>query len=220
MMVCHQLIRIGRYCIACLAVLVGSFSYLAAQTINFADTRVNESPAGFEFLQTGQGQAGRWKVVDDNTVPGGKALEQTSADSTDYRFPLAIYEAVSAANIEVKIRFKAVSGSIDRAGGIVVRLTDANNYYVVRANALEGNVRFYRVVKGQRQQLASVNTRVTVGEWHTLALRAEGNRFKVSFDEKPLISTSDGTFRNPGKTGFWTKADSITRFEKLEINVL
>ena len=59
----------------------------------------------------------------------------------------------SAANVDVELRFKAVGGKIDQAAGIVVRLHDADNYYVARANALEDNVRFYRVVNGRREQL-------------------------------------------------------------------
>jgi hypothetical protein len=52
------------------------------------------------------------------------------------------------------VRFKAVARTVDEAGGIVVRLSTADDYYVARANALENNVRFYRVVKGKREQLA------------------------------------------------------------------
>ena len=88
------------------------------------------------------------------------------------------------ADVEVSTRFKPVSGKEDQAGGLVVRLQDAENYYVTRANALEDNVRFYRVVKGRRQQLASASVKVAPGEWHSLTLRAEGNRFTVSFDGK------------------------------------
>jgi len=40
----------------------------------------------------------------------------------------------------VEIQFKAISGSEDRAAGVVWRVKDANNYYVARANALEDNV--------------------------------------------------------------------------------
>ena len=75
------------------------------------------------------------------------------------------------------MRFKAISGKEDQAGGVVVRLTDRNNYYIARANALENNVHFFRVVGGRRQELAGANTKVASGVWHTLALRAEGNRF-------------------------------------------
>ena len=137
-------------------------------------------PNEFEFARTGQGGPGQWVVVADTTAVSGRAIEQTSADRTDYRFPLAIYKPLSARNADVALRFKPVAGRIDQAGGIAVRLRDADNYYVVRANALEDNVRFYRVVKGKREQLEGADTKVTANEWHTLGLRAEGERFTIT----------------------------------------
>ena len=61
-------------------------------------------------------------------------------------------------------------GKVDQAGGIAIRLADADNYYVVRANALEDNVRFYRVVKGRREQLEGADLKVAPNEWHQLGL--------------------------------------------------
>ena len=83
-------------------------------------------------------------MVEDPTATQGKAIEQASVDPTDYRFPLAVYEPQPVQNAEVSVRFKAITGTVDRAGGLATRLTDADNYYVVRANALEGNVNLYR----------------------------------------------------------------------------
>jgi hypothetical protein len=120
----------------------------------------------------------------------------------------------------VKVRFKAVAGKVDQAGGIAVRLSDADNYYVVRANALEDNVRFYRVVKGRREQLEGANVKVTADEWHTLSLRAQGERFAVMFDGKQLFTANDRTFTGPGRVALWTKADSVTRFDQIEIRNL
>jgi hypothetical protein len=57
----------------------------------------------------------------------------------------------------------------------------------------------YRVVKGERDQLASTNVKVAANYWHTLALKAEGDRFTVSFDGKPLISAQDRTFPDAGE---------------------
>jgi len=159
-------------------------------------------------------------VVEDATASQGKAIAQVSADPTDYRFPLAVYEPLPAQDVEASVRFKAISGKGDRAGGLAVRLTDADNYYVVRANALEDNVRLYRVVKGDRQQMASASVKVSSGAWHTLALCAEGDRLSVSFDGKPLLTHSDRTFTGLGKVALWTKADSVTRFDRLEIRPL
>jgi hypothetical protein len=191
-----------------------------AQTITFGDTPMGQLPNEFETGLTGGGPPPRWEVVADPTAREGKALAQLSADPTDLRFPLALARAPAPADVEVSTRFKPVSGKEDQAGGLVVRLQDAENYYVTRANALEDNVRFYRVVNGRRQQLASASVKVAPGEWHSLTLRAEGNRFTVSFDGKQLITHADPTFKAPGKVGLWTKADSVTRFESLTIKSL
>ena len=178
------------------------------------------APEGFTFGRTGQGGAAQWSVTADPTAASGRAIEQTSTDRTDYRFPLAIYDAVSATNVNVTLMFRAVEGRIDQAAGIAVRLQDADNYYVARANALEDNVRFYRVVKGRRQQLDGANLKVTPSQWHMLGLRADGDRFTVSYDGKALFTTTDKTFVSTGKVALWTKADSITRFDQIDITTL
>ncbi len=178
---------------------------------------VGKAPADFEFARTGQGGPAQWVVVSDPSVTGVRAIEQSSTDQTDYRFPLAIYKPVSTKNGEVTVRFKAVAGKIDQAAGIAMRLVDPDNYYVVRANALEDNVRFYRMVKGKREQLEGANVKVSGNEWHTLGLKAEGERFTVTYNGKLLFTTSDSTFKDAGRIALWTKADSVTRFDRIEI---
>jgi len=159
-------------------------------------------------------------VVSDVSAAGGRAIEQTSTDKTDYRFPLAIYKPFAAVNVEVVLRFKPVAGTVDQAGGIAVRLSTPDDYYVVRANALEDNVRFYRVLKGRREQLAGADTKVSGNAWHTLGLRAEGDKFTVMFDGKTLYTASDRTFTGSGRVALWTKADSVTRFDSVAIKAL
>ena len=53
-----------------------------------------------------------------------------------------------------------------------------------------------------------------------LGLRAEGERFTVSYDGKTLFSVTDRTFAEAGGVALWTKADSITRFDRMTITVL
>ncbi len=206
--------------VAALAALMLLACPAGAQHVSFSGTPVGEKPKDFEIALTGSGKQGSWMVVEDAAAEGGRALAQVNADATDYRFPLAIYMPTIPSDIEVTTRFKPISGKVDQAGGLAVRLVDRNNYYVARANALEDNVRFYRVVAGKRQQLASANAQVTPGEWHTLTLRAEGNRFSVSINGKPLFTHIDKTFNAPGKAALWTKADSVTRFDWIEIKPL
>ncbi len=167
--------------------------------------------------RTGQGAPGTWTVVEDLTASGGKAIEQSNADPTDYRFPLAVYEPLPAQDVEASVRFKAVAGKGDRAGGLAVRLIDADNYYVVRANALEDNVNLYRVVKGRRQEIKGASVKVSSDAWHILGLKAQGSRLSVSFEGKALFTVEDRTFPGLGKVALWTKADSVTRFDRLEV---
>ena len=188
--------------------------------INIAGMQPGTAPPNFEFTLTGGGPVSAWKVVADPTAAAQKAIAQTSTDRTDYRFPLAVYQPVSAKNVDVVVRFKPVSGSVDQAGGIAVRLASPDDYYVVRANALEDNVRFYRVVKGSRQQVQGANLKVAASQWHTLGLRAEGDRCTVSFDGKTLFTAQDKTFANAGKDALWTKADSVTHFDSIAITPL
>lgn len=178
---------------------------------------VGQLPEGFSTARTGQGAPSAWSVAEDASVPGGRVLVQTSTDQTDYRFPLAIYDAVIASDVAVTVRFKAVGGRIDRAGGIVVRLANADNYYVLRANALEDNVNFYHVVRGSRREIRGAGARVASDQWHTLSLKAVGDQFTIGFNDKTLFGVSDRTFGNAGKVALWTKADSVTRFDALMI---
>src|SRR6516162_761734 len=175
-----------------------------------------------EFTQwrTGEGDPAEWTVVADASAEGGRAIAQVSRDKTGYRFPLAIYKPFSGKDVEISVRFKPVAGTVDRAGGIAVRLQTPDDYYVVRANALEDNVRFYRVVRGKREQLAGVDVKVAPTVWHTLALKAEGDHFGISYDGKTLFTAEDNTFAGPGKVALWTKADSVTHFDKVAITPL
>jgi len=99
----------------------------------------------------------------------------------------------------------------------VVRLTDPDNYYVARANALEDNVRLYKVTAGVRRQIAGQNIEVSSGAWHTLGLRAHGDTLAVSYDDVRLIEARDQTFSGSGKVGLWTKSDSLTHFAEIAI---
>src|SRR5262245_33754296 len=89
----------------------------AATVVAIANMEIGTTPADFKFARTGQGELGKWTVVNDETSFAGRVIEQSSTDRTDYRFPLAIFEPVVAKNIDVSVKFKPVAGRIDRAAG-------------------------------------------------------------------------------------------------------
>ena len=184
---------------------------------NFDSDSNGQLPGKFHAARTGSGAESKWVVMSDAAAPSRpNVVAQTSTDRTDYRFPLLIADEGSFQDLDLSVKFKAVSGSIDRAGGLVFRLKDPNNYYIVRANALENNYRLYHVVNGRRSQFAGANLKVTSGEWHELRVEAAGNKITCYYDGNKKIEATDDTFKDAGKVGLWTKADSVTYFDDLK----
>lgn len=198
-----------------------------AQTLDFEKDGPGEAPGGFTVAQTGPGAAPRWIVEEDQSAPSGKrVLVQRSTDDTSSRFPLAVYENASLADSTVAVKFKALSGQVDQAAGIVWRYRDRDNYYIVRANALEGNVVLYKVERGKRSDLKPIGSGafsygkkapVKSGVWQELRVEVNGDLFRVSLDGAHLFDVRDVTFGGAGKVGLWTKADSVTAFDDLSI---
>ena len=138
--------------------LVFAGASLAAQTVlDFDTAEVGKLPADFSTALTGGGGPVTWVMKEEPSAPsGGKVLAQTSTDTTNYRFPLCVYDNVTAKDVEVSVKFKPVSGKVDQAAGIVWRYQDKDNYYIVRANALEDNVVLYKVENGKRTDLKPI----------------------------------------------------------------
>lgn len=191
------------------------------RTWDFQADTLNAPPPGFGFGRTGQGRDGKWVVLSDPTAPSGDhVLAQTDGDDTDYRFPVAFADAPELKDLRLEVRCKPVGGKVDQACGLVFRFEDPENYYVARANALEDNVNLYDVVQGRRREIKGWRGKVTANQWHALAIEARGDRLQVFWDGKAIIDAQDGTFRDPGKVGVWTKADSITYFDDLTVKPL
>ena len=135
---------------------------------------------------------------------------------------MAILDRISIVDGSVSVAFKTVDGAVDQAAGIVWRYQDPNNYYILRANALEDNVVLYKVESGVRQSIApkglpsrsyGVKHNVPRGRWNTLKMEFQGSSFIVFLNGERLFETEDQTFTKAGKTGLWTKADSVTYFD-------
>jgi hypothetical protein len=183
---------------------------------DFEGIPVDQPAAGFTFGRTGSGRLGRWLVKAEKDAPSGvNVLAQTDIDATSYRFPVAVVDSISMRNFRLSVRCKPVSGKVDQACGLVFRFRDDSNYYVVRANALENNVRLYWVKDGKRQQFGDWNGPVSSGTWHELRIGAKGDQFEIYWNSKKVIEARDRTFREPGQIGVWTKADSVTYFDDL-----
>ncbi len=171
----------------------------------FEDFNENSMPSGFFNV------LGEWGVGQD---AGTKLLRQSGQYHKD-DFPRVVIQDITFTNLRLKVTCRPETGETDQACGIMFRIKDSDNYYIARANALENNIRFYRVIASDRQLLATADVEVKTGDWHFLSAEARGESIKISLDEKDVISLTDSTFLR-GKVGLWTKADSIVSFDDIE----
>jgi hypothetical protein len=191
-----------------------------------ADTRINvesdalgTAPKGWTATKTGRGDS-KWTVEQDQTAPSkGRVLKQSGRAT----YPLILKDNTNIRDGFIETKFKAIAGSEDRAAGLVWRAKDANNYYVVRANALEGNVVLYKTVDGNRSSLEivgrrggyGVNVAVPANQWLDLRVEFKGSHFKVLYNGERVFEVEDSTFSEAGMVGLWTKADSVTLFDEV-----
>lgn len=190
-----------------LAILIAPVAL--AGTVNFDDRTPGERPHNCAATMTGSGTP-RWTVERDETAPSPPYVLKQSGEAT---YPLCLQGDSSIKDGFVEVKFKAVGGKADQAGGVVWRASDANNYYVARANALEDSVTIYHTIKGRRIAFKEAHVKVESGVWHTLRAEFRGDSFMVAFDGRRVIDATDTSIPTAGKVGLWTKADSVTVFD-------
>jgi hypothetical protein len=188
-----------------------------AETFNFDDAKPGEVPPGWTVTRTGKGEP-KWTVEKDATAHSKPNVLKQSGEAT---YPLCLKSDTALKDGFVEAKFKAVSGDTDQAAGVIWRCQDADNYYVCRANALEDNVVLYKTEKGKRSSLEIVGRKGGYGvdapvgkaQWHTLRVEFVGKKFTVLLNGRRLFEVEDETFRDAGKVGLWTKADSVMLFD-------
>jgi hypothetical protein len=189
--------------------LAAVFGAAMAGAVNFDDLPLGMAPAGWTATKTGTGAA-QWTVEKDDTAPSKPNVLKQSGQAT---YPVCLKDDTNLKDGFVEVKFKPISGREDRAGGVIWRAKDSNNYYVARANALEDNVTIYHTINGRRTEKKRVSMKVASNQWHTLRVEFQGSHFAVTFDGKKALDWDDETFKDAGKVGLWTKADSVTLFD-------
>ena len=136
-------------------------------------------------------------------------------------FPLAIAkDPPPEGDLRIRVRFYPIAGKVDQAAGIAFAIAPDGSYLGVRANALEDNILFFKVVKGKRTVFDNVRNVPTPSRtWHTLTLDIRGKKITVDLDgtkrfEKTLETAPAGLI------GLWSKADSQVLFDAFEATKL
>lgn len=160
--------------------------------------------------------SGTWAVRAEADAPSPPhVLCQTGAAE----FPALVLSDAVFTDVVLSARFKAVSGREDRAAGLIFRVQDKNNYYILRANALENNVNIYTYAQGRRHLLKEGSMPVPSGRWQALRAEVTGPRIRGFLNDRLAVEATDNTYR-AGTIGLWTKADSVTCFDGVDAKAL
>jgi Domain of Unknown Function (DUF1080) len=174
---------------------------------NFDSEPIGSVPAGAQVF------SGQWAVRAEPDAPSPpNALCQTG----QAEYPAIGLDARPYTDLTLVTRFKPISGQEDQAGGLIFRVQDRDNYYIARGNALEDNVIFFVYVGARRSQLKAGNAKVMNGVWHELRVEVRGNVFTASLDGKQVVDVADDRYKSGG-IGLWTKSDSVTCFDDVEV---
>jgi hypothetical protein len=209
-----------------LLALVSCLSAPAAELrFNFAEFPVDKTPPGFQSTLAGEGKPGDWRVLMDEvtpllapltpqapTVTRRAVVGQVATDATDEHFPMLVFGGETFGDFKLATRFKIVEGKAEQMAGIAFRVQDEKNFYVIRASALGRNVRFYKVVNGQRSTPIGPELDVAKGVWHELRIECKGNEIRCAFNGREVFPPLTDTSFKGGKIAFWTKSDSVSYF--------
>lgn len=175
---------------------------------HFDKDEPGKPPTGSEVF------SGTWEVRAEADAPSKPNVLAQSA--TKENFPAIRLGDKVYTDLTATVRFKPVSGKDDQAGGIIFRVQDKDNYYIVRANALEDNVIIFRFASGSRTTLQEGSAKVPSGQWQELKLEVDGNKFRGYLDGNLIVESTDDAYA-AGGVGLWTKADSVTFFDDFRV---
>ena len=179
-------------------------------TINFDSEVVGKLPASWT------GVSSTWVIATDGA---NKALKQTAKSKAD-QSNICIQNKLKYQNLQMEARIKSLEGGKEKGGGLVWRYHDAKNYYIARFNVVENNLKVYKVLKGIRKEIKSVNVKMKANEWQTLKVAMIGYTLACYLNDKKLLNVTDTSIPNAGSVGFWSRADAVSLFDDLKIRNL
>jgi hypothetical protein len=188
---------------------ITAMTLVFGDTETFDQTRPGALPAEWACGVTGHGSP-KWAVEADASAPSQPNVLKQSSSGT---FPWCVKKTVSITDGFVEVKFKPLAGREDQAGGLLWRWKDGDNYYIARANALEGNVSLYHTEGGHRLTIKYVDAPVATNQWHSLRVEFSAKHIKVALDGNAYIDLEDAHISGAGAVGVWTKADSVTAFD-------
>lgn len=133
-------------------------------------------------------------------------------------FPLAVYRGdCPRGSLTLTVRFYPSNGRIDQGAGLAWDIQPDGSYLAARANALEDNLLFFRVVRGKRTILETIRgVQTATRTWHALRVSLRDHSMRVELDGQEKLAR-DIDRAPEGRCGLWSKADSQVLFDDFAV---
>jgi len=134
-------------------------------------------------------------------------------------FPYSVAKEVDDfQNGEISVKFKMISGKLDKCAGILFNLKQNGDYLTVRFNGKEDNLVLWTFNKGVRKfvKKGTENMPLELNKWHEIKIVVSGLQLEGWLNGKHLL---DYTLAEPvsGKVGVWSKTDSVSYFDEFTV---
>jgi hypothetical protein len=210
-----------------LAAAFGVFNR-SVESADFDKDPPNVAPVNWSFAQSHRGQPGRWIVRPDANAPSTpNVLAQLAADPVPGRHALALLDKGYCKNGDLSASMKIISGRNTQTGGLIWRYQDPDNYYMLEVSADRDLIAVIRMQDGKSVPVAKlgpglraqqVSHKIEPMDWNTLRVTFQNTRMTVYFDHRKVMDADDAVLLKPGKTGLWTRGDTIAYFDNFRLD--
>ncbi len=166
---------------------------------------------GREWLR---GNPSRSLAENARAIYGSKHEDFVDSVKAFAYFPYSVAKGINDfQNGEISVKFKMISGQLDKCAGILFNLKPNGDYLTVRFNGKEDNLVLWTFNKGVRKfvKRGTENVPLQLNTWHEIKIAVHGTQLEGWLDGKKLI---DYTLAEAvsGKVGVWSKTDSVSYF--------
>jgi hypothetical protein len=155
-----------------------------------------------------------WAAIADKTASSGNAIEHIHTTSNEKAETLAICEPTALKNSDISLRFKVLQ-SAHGSGGVAFRMATPDVYYLAKIDVLRDRALLLLVKNGTEEEIVGVDADVAFNAWHTLAVRAQDDRFTVYLDGIWIFTGYDRTLEHAGRIALWAEPSSTTLFDRI-----
>lgn len=181
-------------------------------------------PAGFAPGDTDR--SGRWVVkTDPQPSSPPHVLAHIPGEAPGKDAQVLFIEKAEAANLDMTVRMKAISGGDGQGSGVIFRAVDGRNYFVAWLDPQEKLVRLDKVVNGEVKPLQDLRVEnADIGKWHNLRVNIIGPVFEAFFNNRQFLSAREEAWEfgryEKGKVGLWAQGSAAIYFDNIRFTTM